>query len=287
MQELQNQVRRNWTNTIFLFGLPVLTVLSLFYYVSHYGFALSDFLIFLLMYSLCGLSITMGYHRYYSHKAFECHPLIQFYFLVFGAATLENSALCWVSDHRKHHTHTDQELDPYNIKKGFWWAHMGWILYDDPKNSEPENVADLKKSGLALWQHKYYRWIGLSMSFAFPALLGWAFDRPMAGLIWGGLLRQVIVHHSTFLINSAAHYFGSKPFSKNISARDSWWLALFSFGEGFHNFHHAYPSDYRNGVRWYHWDPTKWLVRGLAPLGLTWNLRTPFEAAKSRPTLNP
>jgi stearoyl-CoA desaturase (delta-9 desaturase) len=107
----------------------------------------------------------------------------------------------------------------------------------------------------------------------FPVLLGAAFGRPGAGLVWGVLLRLVVVHHATFLTNSAAHTFGARKHSAQTSARDSWWLPLFSFGEGYHNYHHAYPSDYRNGVAWHHWDPTKWVIRALSLPGWTHSLR--------------
>lgn len=265
----------NWMNTSFLIALPVVAVISMIYYFYHYSFHWSDIAILVFMYMATGLSVTGGYHRCFSHRAYECHPIIQFFLLCFAAAALENSALCWSSDHRQHHRHVDHEEDPYNINKGFFWAHMGWIFFDKREES-PErfnNVEDLKKNKLVMWQHKYYLPIGLMVGLVLPTLISWFFDRPLAGFIWGGIIRQVLIHHSTFLINSAAHVFGNRPFSIANTARDSWWLAFLSFGEGHHNFHHTFPSDYRNGIAWYHWDPTKWMIRSLSYATLSWNLR--------------
>jgi stearoyl-CoA desaturase (Delta-9 desaturase) len=249
-----------------------------------------DLIPFFLMYFLTGLAITAGYHRYYAHRAYDCHPVVQFLFLLFGAAALQNSAYCWVSDHRYHHRNVDQEGDPYNIRKGFLWAHIGWIFFDDlPGTRVYENIRDLKSSKLVLWQKQYYVPLATIVGLGIPFLIGLAYDRPWGGMLWGGLIRLVFVHHCTFLINSAAHWFGTRPYSTKNTARDSWWLAFFSYGEGYHNFHHAFPSDFRNGLEWYQWDPTKWLISGFHRLGLATRLKkTPdhvIARAKSRTLL--
>ncbi len=267
----------NWGNASFLTLLPLAAFLSVSFYIYHQGIIWQDIALFVVLYTMAGLGVTAGYHRYYAHRAFECNKLMQFLFLVFGAAALENSLLCWASDHRIHHRYVDKEKDPYNIKKGFFWAHMGWIFFDEREGRTFSNANDLTKDKLVMWQHKYYLPIAIIAGFGIPMLIGLAYGRPWGGLIWGGLIRQFFTHHSTFLINSAAHWFGKRPYSQANTARDSWWLALFSFGEGFHNFHHAFPSDYRNGVRWYHWDPTKWLIRSMSYVKMTWGLRrTPW-----------
>ena len=268
--------RINWINAAILVVTPFLTIVGLVLYISHEGVHISDWVTFATLYFLTGLSITAGYHRYYSHRAYECHPWVRFLFLVFGAAAFENSALRWVSDHRNHHRYVDREGDPYNIKKGFVWAHIGWAFFESNLDeSTLDNVKDLKRSKLVRWQHRFYVPIGILAGFGSALLMGFYFGRPWGGLLWGGLVRMVALHHSTFLINSAAHYFGSQPYSSDNTARDNGWLALFSFGEGYHNYHHAYPSDYRNGTAWYHWDPTKWLIRSLSWAKLTWGMRSP------------
>jgi stearoyl-CoA desaturase (delta-9 desaturase) len=263
----------HWLNAFVITLTPPAAVIACFLYIRMSGFQGTDLLPFFLMYALTGTAITAGYHRYYAHRAFECRSAVKFLMLIFGAAALENSALSWVADHREHHRHTDREQDPYNIQKGFFWAHIGWIYFKHTEDRDFSNVKDLKKDALIQWQHKYYVPIALIVGLGVPFLIGLLFGRPWGGVIWGGLLRLVVVHHATFLINSAAHTFGTKPYSETTSARDSWWLPFFSFGEGYHNYHHAFPSDYRNGTAWYHWDTTKWVIRALALPGWTWNLR--------------
>jgi len=266
----------SWVNTAFLVAVPLLTLALLPYVLLSSGLSWWDFAIFSFMIFTTGFSLTVGYHRLFAHQAFEAHPVVRFLFLFFGAGCVENSALKWSSDHRYHHRFVDKEGDPYNINRGFFYAHMGWIFYGDPPGRSLDNARDLLNDPLVRWQHKHYLLLSAFVSFALPALLGLLVGRPLAGLFWGGLFRLVFLHHSTFLINSACHKFGRRPYSTKVTARDCWWLAFFTNGEGYHNFHHAFGSDYRNGVRWYHWDPSKWMIRSLNAVGLASNLkRTP------------
>lgn len=266
----------SWVNSSFLFLTPLISLAAFIFLLYTKNFSWFDFSIFLMMFFATGLSITAGYHRLFSHQSYKSSSLIQLFYLLFGAASFQNSALKWSSDHRYHHRFVDKESDPYNIQEGFFWAHIGWILYGDPEHRSYDNVKDLQKNPLVLWQHRYYVAIAIIMSFAFPTLVGAIFGRALEGLIWGGLFRLVFVHHTTFLINSAAHVFGKKNYSEKNSARDCWWLAFFTNGEGYHNFHHAFANDYRNGIRWYQWDPSKWLIYCLQFLGLSSDLkRTP------------
>jgi stearoyl-CoA desaturase (delta-9 desaturase) len=262
--------RFSWLNASVLFLSPVAATVGLIYYIANYGVAWSDVLIFISMYLITGLSITAGYHRYFAHRTYGAHPLLELFYLCFGAASVQNSVLSWASDHRFHHRYVDQEADPYNIQKGFFWAHMGWILFEEADGPRDyANAIDLKKNPRVMWQHRNYTLLIFLFGLVLPTLVGWCFGRPMGGFIWGCLVRTVVVHHATFLINSAAHVFGDQPHSEENSGRDSWWLAFFSFGEGYHNFHHTFAGDYRNGIAWYHWDPSKWMIRSLTYLGLT------------------
>ncbi len=266
----------SWTNTAFIVITPLLTIGLMPYVLYTQGFALADFLIYSFMIFTTGISLTAGYHRLFAHQTFETHPLVKFFLLFFGAGCVENSALKWSSDHRYHHRFVDKDGDPYNINRGFFYAHMGWIFYDDPPSRTLTNAPDLMSDKMVLWQHKYYLPLSAFVAFGIPTLLGWMVDRPLAGFFWGGLFRTVFLQHMTFFINSACHMFGSQPYSTKNSARDSWVFALLTNGEGYHNFHHAFGSDYRNGVRWYHWDPSKWFISTLEKLGLAHNLkRTP------------
>jgi stearoyl-CoA desaturase (delta-9 desaturase) len=276
--------RFDWLNALVLTSTPIAAVVLAVWYVRSEGFVWTDLVPFVAMYFLTGLAITAGYHRYYAHRTYACHPIVQALMLLFGAAALQNSALAWVSDHRTHHRHVDQAADPYNIRRGFLWAHIGWIFFQDaPGTPKVANVRDLERSRLVRLQARLYVLLAVGVGLGVPYLIGLAFDRPWGGVLWGGLVRTVLVHHCTFLINSAAHYTGERPYSTEVSARDNRWLALLSYGEGYHNFHHAFPGDYRNGVAWYHFDPTKWTIRSLAAVRLAWGLRrTPVEAIERR-----
>lgn len=270
--------RIDWTNLLFLTVSPIIGIVGTGIYVYYNGVHPLEITIFALFYLFTGLSITAGYHRCFAHRSYESHPILRFFYLVFGACALENSLLRWAADHRMHHKYVDTDLDPYNIKRGGWYAHMGWIFYK--KSAEPtlENVKDLQNDRMILWQEKYYVPIAIVVGFALPCMIGLSVGRPVGGLLWGGFFRVVFVHHMTFFINSLAHMVGRQTYSDEDTSRDSWWLAFLTYGEGYHNFHHKFQADYRNGVRWYQWDPSKWLISACNFLGLTERLhRTPKE----------
>ncbi len=275
----QQQLNRpiDWVNTTFLLGTPLVAFIGTAWYVWHYGVTWLEIANFFLMFVLTSVSVTGGYHRLFSHKSYEASAPVKLFYLVFGAAAVENSLLKWASDHRYHHSYVDQPEDPYNILKGGLYAHMGWIFLKDTRdNRRFENVPDLMKDPLVMWQHRWYLPLVVIMTFALPTYIGLIQGRPVGGLLWGGFLRVVMVHHTTFFINSLAHLYGSKPYSLKDTARDSWWLAPLTFGEGYHNFHHKFQADYRNGIKWWQFDSTKWFINLLAWTGQAWKLkRTP------------
>ena len=223
-----------------------------------------------------GMSITAGYHRLWAHKSYQANPVVRVILAVAGAMALQNSILHWASDHRIHHRHVDDnDRDPYSAKKGFWYSHIGWMLreYQAHRYSDYSNCKDLQKDKVVMWQHNHYLPIMLIANFSIPMFIGW-----LNGDIWGmlvvaGVFRLVIVHHVTFFINSLAHIWGKQPYTDTNTARDNGILAFFTFGEGYHNYHHIFEYDYRNGIKWWQFDPTKWLIRGLSFIGLTSNLR--------------
>lgn len=265
----------DWVNSIFLIVTPLIGVLGTAWYAWSFGITWLELANFIVMTYLTGLAITGGYHRYFSHRAYECSTPVKLFYLVFGAAAVENSLLNWASDHRYHHRYVDKDEDPYNILKGGLYAHMGWIFFKDTRDQGRrfENVPDLLKDRLVMWQHRFYLPLVIGVTFLLPTLIGLLDGRPLGGLLWGGFLRVIVVHHTTFLINSVAHLYGSRPYSLTDTARDSWWLGPFTFGEGYHNFHHKFQADYRNGLRWWQFDMTKWFIAGLSYLGQTWRLR--------------
>ncbi|MHC4824878.1 MAG: acyl-CoA desaturase [Planctomycetota bacterium] len=221
---------------------------------------------------ICTLSISAGYHRLFSHPTYRAHGVLKAMYLFFGAASIQNSALKWSSDHRIHHSQVDRKDDPYNIRKGFWWAHIGWVLHSAPEPSY-DNVPDLKKDRMVMFQDKHYLAFAIVSSGILPLCLGFLWGDPIGALLIAGFLRIVVDWHSTFSINSIAHMIGRRPYSLANSARDSFLTALVTMGEGYHNFHHRFANDYRNGVRWFHYDPTKWWVWTLSKVNLTWDLK--------------
>lgn len=268
--------RVNWTNSIFLsvICLTALIATPIFLWKHDLGWELWSLFAFYCI--ATGMSITLGYHRLFSHLSFKAKWPVKLFTLIFGACALENSALNWVSDHRKHHKHVDHDDDPYNISKGFFWAHIGWIFFK--LNPEPplDNVADLRKDKLVMWQDRWAITIAVVVGLLLPAAIGYAVGGAVGA--WGGFLivgifRVFCVQQSTFFINSLCHTIGSRPYSTKCSARDSWIMALFTFGEGYHNYHHEFQHDYRNGVKAMTWDPTKWTIWLLAKMGLVSNLR--------------
>lgn len=276
----------DWVNVVFLMGSPFIAAALMIHHFVNQGFQLSFLFLFLVFYILTGLSITAGYHRLFSHRTYKAAPWLELVYLIFGAASCQNSVLRWADDHRRHHLHVDTKGDPYNINRGLFFAHIGWVLYKDTFNErDPNSVKDLTSNPRVMWQHKYYWPICIMVGFGLPTLIGYFMGSTLGGFVFGGLLRVVVVHHLIFFINSLAHYWGKRPYSEKHSSRDNPFLALLTYGEGYHNFHHTFESDYRNGVRWYHWDPTKWLIRTMAYIGGANQLRTVNEAVILRARL--
>ena len=251
--------RVEWVTSGFLIITALLTVTAVPAYLWHYGWDWFLFGVFLFFYPATGISITMGYHRLFSHKAYRAKWPVKLFVLLFGAAAFENSALWWSSEHRKHHKHVDTDEDPYDITKGFFWAHMGWLMFKLKPVPPMDNVQDLKKDKLVMWQHNWVHPIAFFVSFIIPTLIGYGYARytgnltPLAGALGGflipGVARVVMVQHATFCINSLCHMVGSRPYSTSHTARDSWIAAIFTMGEGYHNYHHEFEWDYRNGVK--------------------------------------
>ncbi len=268
--------RVNWGTSSFLILSFVASLIGVPIYIYHYGIDFFQIALFLIFFFLSGMSITLGYHRLFAHKAFKASAPVRFFTLVFGACAFEDSALDWSSDHRQHHKHVDhEEDDPYSITKGFFWAHMGWIFFKLFPRTLP-NVNDLRTDKLVMWQHKYPHLIGVLMGFVFPAFLGYlwgGWSAALGAFLIAGLARVVCVQHCTFFINSLCHTIGNRPYDSSTSARDSWLMAIFTFGEGYHNYHHSFQHDYRNGVKGWQWDPTKWAIWSLEKLGLASDLR--------------
>lgn len=281
---------KDWVNIFFLTLTPVVGIAGTAAWTWYRGLSLWMPLLMLGMYLAVGLSICAGYHRFFSHKSYEASRPVQLFFAFFGAMAAQNSILWWSSSHRVHHKYADKDWDPYNIQRGFWWAHIFWIFYRNPERDETfANSPDLLANPVVMWQHRWHKAILILGGFGLPTLIGAAFGDPLAGLLWGGFLRIVVIHHTTFFVNSLAHTLGQPAFNHEASARDNWLVAMVTLGEGYHSFHHRFPSDFRNGIRWYHWDPAKWFIAALRGIGLAKALNvTPLpqiEQARMRAAL--
>lgn len=264
----------NPVNVTIFVGLPLAALVLVPLWGLYRGYDSFQWLWALAFLYLNGLSITGGYHRLWAHKAYEAHPALKWFFAFWGAGALQNSILIWASDHRRHHRHVDDDhRDPYSASRGLWFSHMGWMLRQYNTN-EPDfsNARDLQRDPVVMWQDRHYVALTVFMNAGLPALLGLWHGDVIGTLLIVGLLRLVVNHHVTFFINSLAHYWGSRPYTEANSARDNGFLAFLTYGEGYHNYHHIFQTDYRNGIRWYQWDPTKWMISLCARLGLARNL---------------
>ncbi|TQV86528.1 fatty acid desaturase [Aliikangiella coralliicola] len=256
------------TFAIALVGLPV--------YAYFYDFDVQTIIAFIVATGFCGMSITAGYHRLWSHRAYETNIFIRFIYAIGGAFAIQNSALHWSSDHRVHHRHVDDnDIDPYSAKRGFWYSHIGWMLreYQQHRYSDYKNVRDLQRDPIVMWQHRNYLMLVVLTNFGFPLLFGLINGNIVGSLLLIGVTRLVVSHHVTFFINSLAHMWGSQPYSDQNTAKDNPLVALLTYGEGYHNFHHAFQYDYRNAIKWWQFDPTKWFIKSLSWLGLAKNLK--------------
>ena len=246
----------------------VLVPLYFMFYPLSWGLIITT----LILIFVCGTSITAGYHRLYAHKTYKSNTFIESILLFFGTLSGQSSVLRWAHDHRLHHMHVDTDKDPYSIKDGFWHAHIIWVL----KKRCTFNlniVSDLTKSKLLAFQDKYYSILFTVTNLLIIGIFGYVFNSYAGAFVLLFLARMFIAHHSTFFINSLAHYWGVKPYSKEHSAVNNWIIALLTFGEGYHNYHHTFASDYRNGIRWYQFDPTKILIWFLGKIGMATDLK--------------
>src|SRR6201988_26681 len=268
--------RGNWLVSSFLIVTVFLSLTAVPLYLYFFGIDAFQGGLFFFMLFASGFSITLGYHRLFSHLSFRAHWLVRLFTVIFGASAFESSVLWWSSEHRNHHKHVDHADDPYSISRGLFWAHMGWLMFKLKRETDLENVADLKKDPLLVWQHRHINPIAFATAFVVPGAIafGWGGWRAALGaLLLAGVLRVVVVQHCTFCINSLCHYLGAQPYSSKCSARDSWVMAIVTMGEGYHNYHHEFQYDYRNGVKPWQIDPTKWIIWTLSKIGLTRQLR--------------
>eukprot|EP01087_Luapelamoeba_hula_P012897 TRINITY_DN364_c0_g1_i1.p1 TRINITY_DN364_c0_g1~~TRINITY_DN364_c0_g1_i1.p1 ORF type:complete len:702 (+),score=115.94 TRINITY_DN364_c0_g1_i1:233-2338(+) len=262
------EARVEWITTIWLLSTPLMALFGLLYCEYYW----QTFVVCFIHYITGGIGITGGYHRLFSHRAYKAHPIVKNALVFVSTGCFQMSVFEWCIDHRAHHRYTDTDKDPYSINKGFFYAHLGWLLW---KREVPvvSDISDLEKDPVLQFQHKYYPYLAILQGLVLPTVIcGYFWGDYLGGFLIAGVLSRVVVQHATFAVNSVAHYFGSFTYSDQRSPRDSWWVGLVTFGEGYHNFHHEFPYDYRNGYQWKNFDPTKWLIWSLSLVGLTHDL---------------
>jgi stearoyl-CoA desaturase (delta-9 desaturase) len=244
---------------------------------------------------ICGLGVTVGYHRMLTHRSFEAHPAVRKTLTVLGAAAIEGEPVAWVTTHRRHHSLSDREGDPHSPQghgvgirgalKGLYHAHFGWLLSGENRGAKERYARDLLEDPFMDKVARRYLLI-VAASFAVPALLGYllggTLKAALLGALWGGLLRVFVVHHVTYSINSICHFFGRRRFRTTDESRNVFWLALPTLGESWHNNHHAFPRSAVHGLGHYELDPSAWLILALERLGLVWNVVRPSAEQQAR-----
>jgi stearoyl-CoA desaturase (Delta-9 desaturase) len=246
------------------------------------------------MYIVTGIGVTVGFHRLFTHRAFETVPVIRAILIVMGSMSVEGNLLTWVAQHRQHHQFPDRDGDPHSphlhgagmkgLLAGFWHAHIGWF-FDAPNPDMPKYVGDLLEDPLVRRMSALFKlWVVLG--FLLPAAAGGLISHSWTGfylgLIWGGLLRVFLIHHVTWSINSVCHIWGTRPFRTADESRNNALFAVLAFGEGWHNNHHAFPNSARHGLRWWQIDTSYVTIRFLEIFKLAWKVKLPSTSALSR-----
>jgi stearoyl-CoA desaturase (delta-9 desaturase) len=234
----------------------------------------------ILSYLTGALGVTLCYHRTLTHRSLRLRKPLEYFLAVCGTLALQGDPIRWVAVHRKHHAHADHEGDPHSIHLGFKWAHVDWLYR---RNANLPTEEEIRRYAPDLYAQPFYRalqWLALPLQIALAALLfalgGWAF------VVWGIFVRLVVSYHSTWLVNSAAHMLGYRTYRTADRSTNCWWVALMSFGEGWHNNHHAFPFSARHGLRWFEIDMTWWHVRLLAFLRLADRIKIPSKLMQQR-----
>lgn len=258
----RNFVPLSWTSVAFFGAVHALALLAPWF------FSWSALGVTLFMHWLFGsIGICLGYHRLLTHRSFQVPKPLEYVIALIGALALQGGPIFWVAGHRMHHLHTeDNDKDPYSARRGFWWSHMLWLFYPKSEffnyNNYKRFAPDLERDPFYRWLNRYFLLLQLPLGLCLYLLGGWSF------VIYGLFVRSVLLWHSTWLINSATHLRGYRTFSSDDNSRNLWWAALLTYGEGWHNNHHAYPNVAKAGWKWWELDMTWWAIQALQSLGL-------------------
>ncbi|KAH6873620.1 fatty acid desaturase-domain-containing protein [Thelonectria olida] len=261
----------NWLNTTLIIIIPIIGFISAYWVPILLYTAIWAVII----YFNTGLGITAGYHRLWVHTSYKATTPLKLYLAAVGAGAVEGSIRWWSYGHRAHHRYTDTEKDPYSVRKGLVYSHIGWMVCkQNPKRQGRTEITDLNEDPIVVWQHRNYLKCVIFMALILPTIVaGFGWSDWLGGFVYAGILRICFVQQATFCVNSLAHWLGDQPFDDRNSPRDHLITALITLGEGYHNFHHKFPSDYRNAIEWYQYDSTKWSIWIWKQLGLAYDLK--------------
>ena len=272
--------------------LPIVSLFVVGWQLWAQALHTSDLIVFAIVYPLTGLGITVGFHRHLTHRAFRTKKPVRAALAILGSAAVEGPVISWVADHRKHHAFADEPGDPHSphvdhghglkgALRGLMHAHVGWLFIHTQRGNKERYAPDLLKDPLIRFVDRtFVLWVtlGLLFPFALGGLIGGSIETALTGLLWGGAVRMLVVHHVTYSINSLCHFFGRRAFDTGDHSRNLAWLAPFTFGEAWHNNHHAFPTSAEHGMRRWQFDPSALVIRALERLGLAWDVvRIPPE----------
>lgn len=250
----------NWTFILFIAFVHIGAMFALL--PSNFSWTAVGLVVFL-HWVTGGLGITLGFHRLVTHRSFQTPKWLECFFVFCGALACEGGVIDWVGMHRLHHLHTDQESDPHDSNRGFWWSHMGWMLYHSPATSEvPRYTKDLADDPMYQFFQNYFILLQVILGVLLYLLGGWSF------VVWGIFVRLVVVWHCTWFVNSATHQFGYRTYETGERSTNCWWVALLTYGEGWHNNHHAFQYSARHGLEWWETDITWMTIQLLHRIGL-------------------
>ncbi|MBF2072842.1 MAG: fatty acid desaturase [Synechococcales cyanobacterium C42_A2020_086] len=266
----------SWPFILFFIAIHLLAIAALWFF-SWTAFAMTLFLHWL----LGSIGICLGYHRLLSHRSFQVPQWLEYAIAILGALAMQGGPIFWVAGHRLHHAYTEDEIkDPYSARRGFWWSHMLWLVYPQPEFFDYEQYArfapDLAKQPFYRWLNRYFLLLQLPLGILLYVIGGWSF------VLWGMFVRAVWLWHSTWFINSVTHLWGYRTFETADNSRNLWWAALLTYGEGWHNNHHAYPQVAKAGWQWWEMDVTWWAINLLQWLGLARKVNLPPPTCSQR-----
>ena len=298
VQPVANETRdRVITGTVT--AVPFLALLVVGWQLWNDALRWSDVIVFTICYVATGLGVTVGFHRHLTHRAFKARRWVRGSLAILGSAAIEGPIISWVADHRKHHAFADVEGDPHSPHvdhgggwkgafKGLWHAHWGWLFIHTQRGNRQRYAPDLLADPLIRWVDRtFVLWVtvGLLAPFFLGWVIGGSFAAALTGLLWGGLVRMLVVHHVTYSINSLCHFFGRRDFDTGDESRNLLWLSPFTFGESWHNNHHAFPTSYRHGLRPWQLDISAGVIWLLERFGLAWDVVRISPERQARKTL--